>query len=174
LVVRCRPGLDQVSGSRAAAEWVGHQIARPRTGHSFFPILPDPAPARLLLDALKSGRVVAIRGGEPVPAEWWFGRDIEHLSGGLRLQRDEILKQWPAPAKPAPTAEELATWYREHCVRPGKRDDMVKACHDATGASWRLALAAIPPELRRKRGGAHRLSPRPTSAGSEYSSCPSR
>jgi hypothetical protein len=81
------------------------------------------------------------------------------LAGAARVQ-----KEWfgrTDRVKPAP--HELRDWMLAN-VKPGaKRDPTIRACRDATGATWRAAIAAwkaLPKELKLKRG--KRAAPRKT------------
>ena len=98
-------------------------------------------------------------------AQRWFARrDIiwparfDPLSGFVsRTPASESASPSKAPpdekAKPTPT--ELDEWMRRNVKRGDKRDPTIKACCDATHATWREALRAwgrLPDELRLKRG----------------------
>ncbi len=79
-------------------QYVGWETAPPRSKEFKFrprPVLDNPEPARQLLDALKRGHLTAIQNGSPVPADAWFDRDIDALSGKLRFKREEVLALLP-------------------------------------------------------------------------------
>jgi hypothetical protein len=57
--------------------------------------------------------------------------------------------------RPKPTSDELDEWMRKNVQRGAKRDLTLKACRDATGATYREAAAAfgrLPQDLKLKRG----------------------
>jgi hypothetical protein len=74
------------------------------------------------------------------------------FDGALR-----VLREWlgDSPGRRKPTADELDEWMRRNVLQPAKREPTIKACMEATGATWRDASAArtrLPEELKLKRG----------------------
>ncbi len=65
---------------------------------------PEP-PRRELLAALKAGKVTAIKGGEILPREWWFGLETRHLPSDLRFRRDDAMNRWRTRARHKPGPE---------------------------------------------------------------------
>jgi hypothetical protein len=73
----------------------------------------------------------------------------------------DVLRLWPEPKVPPPTKLprptpiELDVWMQQHVTRGKKRDDVIQACHDETGATFRDAAAAwgrLPSELKLSKG----------------------
>jgi hypothetical protein len=67
-----------------------------------------------------------------------------------------VLREWfGAGSAVKPTLAELDAWMRENVAPGTKRDDAIRACRDATGATFREASAArtrLPDEWKLRRG----------------------
>jgi hypothetical protein len=55
----------------------------------------DTNPGRTLLHALQEGKLRAIRDGEAMPPEAWFGATVRDLLADVMLRRSEALALWP-------------------------------------------------------------------------------
>jgi hypothetical protein len=49
-----------------------------------------------LVDALKKGRLAAIRDGAELPREYWFGKAPRDLGPNVYFRREDVLAVWPA------------------------------------------------------------------------------
>jgi hypothetical protein len=60
---------------------------------------------RLLLYALKDGRLTALKNGKPISIDHWFGELTSDLCDDLRFRREEALKCWPEVNEALETTE---------------------------------------------------------------------
>lgn len=73
------------------------------------PAMVDITPDRTLLEAIQTGILQAVKDGELLPSEAWFGKDIwDH--GEVYFRREAVLKLWPSgPMQPLVNQEILET-----------------------------------------------------------------
>lgn len=95
---------------------------------SMAPTFDDPRPERTLSKALQSGTLQAIKNGDPLSAEAWFGKE-PWSHGDVFFRRNDVLAAWPDKDAPSPAEQITSTGLPG---RPSK--------------SWHL----IEPELRRR------------------------
>jgi hypothetical protein len=87
---------------------------------------------------------------------------LRYLEGCGFAGAPRVRREWfgAAPYRVKPTPGALDQWMRQNVQRGAKRDPTLKACRDATSATYREAAAAfgrLPQDLKLKRGQRTRL-----------------
>ena len=105
----------------------------------------DSAPKKTLLNALKTGKLRAIRNRQEIPPEYWFGRNPpgwQPEATRIYFRRSDVLREWPALAEDLEhrIGGLLTQLRREKRKRPSGKDayDFLKTREDCKGVTNKL------------------------------------
>lgn len=139
--------ICQFEGLRAASSYGFYKHPRGFDPPAKRPMLV-PNAAQTLLDALKDGRLTAIRNGAEIPSSYWFGRYITDLSDDLRFRRAEVIGCWPADSGEGTATSEScliksAATNEEPISPSGTRTNKAEAAEEAC-RQWLGSLSKRP------------------------------